>query len=111
MDWLAFSIGALVTGAILFGGHYAFLPPRQLNPPWTYVYGVVGVGVGLGVYCLLTRSWLLPLYTGAALFVIGGLVVFLCYHLDERTADRHALLDKEHENALLLSQLRPDKEG
>lgn len=34
MDYIAFGIGAIVTAGMLFGTHYAFLPPRpQLNPP------------------------------------------------------------------------------
>jgi len=91
---IPFLAGALITVGFLFGGHYAFQKPRlQLQAPWSYVYGVSAVLLGAATMALLAGSWLLHVGYIAALFAVGGLVVFALYQIDKGIEARHAAAD------------------
>jgi len=91
---LAFGIGCLATVGFLFGGHYYWQPPRpRLEPPRTYVYGVLSCLIAPLVYCAWTGAWAVPLPMVLSAFAIGGFAVFVFYHEDERLTDKHEIAD------------------
>jgi hypothetical protein len=86
MQITAFAAAALLAAALLVAGHYALRPPRlELRAPATYLYGVTSCLVGLALYCLLVRSWDVPLLVVAGVFVVAGAVDFACYRWDGDT--------------------------
>jgi hypothetical protein len=91
---IPFLAGSLITVFALFGGHYAFQKPRlQLQAPWSYVYGVSAVLLGAVTMALLLGTWALHLGYVAALFAVGGLVVFVLYQIDKGIEARHTAAD------------------
>ena len=86
--------GILVAAGLLFGGHYAFQPPRTaMRPPYTYVYGVASCLGGVALWCLLTNSWAVPFLYILAVFVCGGALVWALYRIDRDSETRHHLAD------------------
>ena len=105
-DLTALVAGIGIAAGLLFGGHYAFQPPRpRLSPPWTYVYGVMACLLGLAFVCVLTGDWTVPYISVAAIFALSGAPVILFYRLDRGIERDHELIDKDTEIDLLHQQL------
>ena len=85
MNWLHFSLGAILTMLLLALGHW-FPWPRKLPRLRAYVYGVASIGVGCTIWGGLDENWWTVLGWWILAF-LGGATVYLAYWIDDRVLD------------------------
>jgi len=77
---LSFYAGLGLTVLLLLVGHW-FPWPCRLPRLWAYVYGVVSIGAGVGIWLGVSGQYVV-LAGIAAIATSGGIAVVLAYQID-----------------------------